>query len=167
MTAIVNASLNWGIGKDGALLYPIPEDMRFFRRMTQGQVVVMGSGTLSSFPGQRPLKDRVNIILSRRAGFAPEGFLVCRDLSQLRDTLGDFPGKEIFVIGGQQIYALLIAYCDKAYVTRVKAHREADAFFPDLDALPGWELAESSPESQHEGVSFCFCTYHNHAPAPL
>ena len=65
MKAIVHVDKNWGIGRGNALMFRLPEDMKFFKQTTTGNVVVMGGNTLRSFPGGRPLKDRKNIVLSR------------------------------------------------------------------------------------------------------
>ena len=69
MKSIVAVYVNWGIGYKGNLLQRIPEDMRFFKQMTLGKVVVMGSKTFESLPGREPLKDRINIILSKSKDF--------------------------------------------------------------------------------------------------
>lgn len=68
MRAIVNVNEEWGIGRGGELLVSIPEDMKFFRKTTAGSIVIMGRKTLESFPGGRPLKGRVNIVLTSDAG---------------------------------------------------------------------------------------------------
>ena len=73
MNLIVAADRNWAIGKGGDLIYSIPEDMKYFRRMTQGKTVVMGRKTLESFPGGKPLPKRVNVVLSSNPDYAPEG----------------------------------------------------------------------------------------------
>ena len=78
IAAIAAVSRNFGIGKDNDLLYNIPEDKKYFRRMTLGKTVVMGRKTLESLPNSKPFKDRRNIVLSRNEGFAPEGAEVCR-----------------------------------------------------------------------------------------
>ena len=69
MNIIVAVDKNYGIGRDGGLLFSIPEDMAYFRSMTRGKTVIMGRKTLESLPGGRPLKDRRNIVFSRNAVF--------------------------------------------------------------------------------------------------
>ena len=78
MQAILSADLNWGIGYRGELLMRVPEDMKRFRAMTTGKVVVMGRKTLESLPGKKPLKDRVNIVLSKTAQYSDDGLVLCR-----------------------------------------------------------------------------------------
>lgn len=167
MQAIVNTSENWGIGLEGELLFPIPEDMRFFRQTTLNKVVVMGRGTQQSFPGGHPLKNRVNIVLSSRQGFAPQGFVVCQNLGQLALALQPYPTEDVFVIGGENVYRQLLPYCSQAWVTRVRARKKADTYFPNLDENPDWKLVEQMAASQYEGTAFAFCRYINSKVEPL
>lgn len=167
MQAIVNVDQNWGIGCGGDLLFPIPNDMKFFRETTQGKVVVMGSKTLASFPSGKPLKNRTNIVLTRRSDYAPEGVQVCRSLAELSQLLAPYAPEDVFVIGGQSIYSQLIDYCESALVTKVDAAGDADTYFPNLDSRDGWTLAEEGAPMEHEGVYYRFCTYHNSNPLCL
>lgn len=79
MKAIVNVNESWGIGRDGELLVNIPEDMKFFRTTTAGSVVIMGRKTLESFPGAKPLKGRVNVVLTRDASRIPKESIAAAD----------------------------------------------------------------------------------------
>jgi dihydrofolate reductase len=167
MQAIVAADLNFAIGCGGQMIYHLPEDLKFFARMTRGKVLVMGRGTLESLPGGKPLKDRVNIVLSRDARCAPPGVVMARSLSQLEAIIAPYPADEVMVIGGQQIYALLIDCCSQAHVTRVRATAPADRFFPNLDQRPGWELAEESPVYESGGIPYTHCLYVNRQSKPL
>lgn len=167
MKAIVNVDENWGIGCGGSLLFPIPEDMKFFRETTSGKVVVMGRKTLESFPGAAPLKNRVNILFSRTPGLVVPGATVVGDIPQLRSALAGCPPEEVYVIGGQAVYHLLLGYCSTALVTRVQARGKADTFFPNLDTNPNWQLTLQSETKEHEGTRFTFCTYQNHNPKAL
>ena len=82
MQIIVAADKHWAIGKDGDLLWHLPEDMKFFREKTPGNVVVMGRKTLDSFPGGKPLKNRVNLVLSRDEGFSREGAEIVHSMEE-------------------------------------------------------------------------------------
>ena len=82
MKIIVAADKNWGIGKDNKLLVSIPADMKMFRQETTGKVCVMGRKTLESFPGKKPLKNRVNIVLTRNTDYAPEGVTLCGSVEE-------------------------------------------------------------------------------------
>ena len=157
MKMIACADLDWGIGKDGDLLYNIPEDMKFFRTMTSGKTVIMGRSTLESLPGAKPLPKRRNIILSKTLA-SVEGAEVCRDEKELIALLGD-ECDDAFVIGGESIYGGLLHLCDTAYITRVDSRREADRHIPDLDTDPEWEIAEASDERECDGITFRFVTY--------
>lgn len=170
MKAIVAVTKNWGIGKDNQLLISIPEDMKFFRNKTAGAIVIMGRKTLESFPGGRPLKNRVNIVITRDPSFAPEGVLSVHDVDEAvrkaeevrkTDLLEDGRERETFVIGGASIYGQMADLCDTIYVTKIDADCEADAFFPDLDSRAGWMVAEESETAEHEGLRYRFVTYKN------
>ena len=159
MQIIVAADKNWAIGKNGDLLWHLPEDMKFFREKTTGNVVVMGRKTLDSFPGGKPLKNRINLVLSANPEFSREGVSVVRSIDEALEYLQAYGPEQIFIIGGGRIYREFLPYCDKAYVTRVEQEFEADTYFPDLDADEGWELCEQGERREHEGLSYAFTTY--------
>lgn len=159
MKAIVNADRNWGIGFQNGLLVHIPSDMRFFREKTTGNVVVMGRKTLESLPGGRPLADRDNIILTRDPALNVKGAAVVHSVEELQQLLTDIDTDRVYVIGGAEIYRLLLPYCDTVYVTRVDYAYQADAFFPDLDEMPDWEMTEESEEQTCHDMEFTFRTY--------
>ncbi len=158
ITAIAAVSENWGIGYKGGLLFHIPEDMKNFRTVTSGHTVVMGRKTLLSFPDGKPLKNRNNAVLSRRADFKPEGAAVFGSVEEVLKYIED-AGDEVFIIGGGEIYREFLPYCQKALITRVNAAPEADTFFPDLERSREWTLTEQSEEKEHNGIKFRFCTY--------
>ena len=146
MKAIAAADKNWGIGQGNKLLISIPADMRFFRDKTTGHIVVMGRKTLESFPNGKPLRDRVNIVLTRDLNYSVKGAEVVHSIEELTKLLEQYPSDEVYVIGGEQIYRQLLPYCDTAYITKIDYAYQADAFFPDLDADDAWEVAEESEE---------------------
>lgn len=159
MNAIVAVDQNWAIGNEGRLLFSIPEDMEFFREKTSNKVVVMGRTTLESFPNGRPLKNRVNIVLSRRMDYAPEGVITVHDLEGLRRELAPYKESDIFVIGGGMVYRLLLDWCDRVYVTHIEtAARAADTSFPKLTGL-GFHLTEESERKQSGDLYYRFCVY--------
>ena len=159
MYCIVAADKNWGIGLDNRLLVSIPKDMQFFKDHTMGHVVVMGRKTLESFPGGRPLKGRINLVLTRDPSYQKEGALILHSLEELKNKLKSYPDEEIYCIGGEQIYHLLLPLCDKAYVTRIDASYHADAFFPDLDRAEDWSITEEVGPFFYEEISYRFLTY--------
>lgn len=159
MKAIVAVSGDWGIGKDNDLLYNIPEDKKFFRSMTLGKVVVMGRKTLESMPGGKPLKDRTNIVLTRNSDYKPEGVTVCKSKEELYTEIGKYNSNDVMVIGGAEIYSMLLDECDTAYITKIDDKKPADKFFPVLDKNTDWKMTECSEEKEYEGIRYKFCTY--------
>lgn len=155
MQAIVSVDQNWGIGKDGALLRPISADLKRFKALTMDHSVILGRKTLASFPGGRPLPGRPHLVLSRDPGFCPEGVQVFRDLDAL---LAAAPA-DSFVIGGESVYRALLGRCERVYVTKIMSTFEADVFFPNLDERPDWEIIETQPELEENGVRFQYVTY--------
>ena len=134
MKAIVAVDKDWAIGKDGKLLYRIPEDMDFFRDMTIGNTVVMGRKTFTSI-GSRILPKRRNIIIThngslyrnmcKRMFVSSEGF----DMLFKKDESDSI----YFIIGGESIYKKYYRQCDEIYVTMIDAESEdPDRYFPDL-----------------------------------
>lgn len=170
MNLIVAADENWGIGREGRLLFQLSPDLKKFKARTLYGTVIMGRKTLESLPGGRPLKNRINIVLSRtltqpQAAPAEERVLICRDLSELKSRLAaleQYPADgDVWIIGGAEVYREMLPYCKLAYVTRVQAAAAADKFFPDLAQEPGWQLKESGVPQQWEGVTFRFDIYEN------
>jgi dihydrofolate reductase len=161
MKAILSADLNWGIGCGGKLLQRVPEDMKFFMKMTTGKVVVMGRETFESLPGMQPLKDRVNIVLSKNGRFENESLIVSRSLEELFQELEKYPSGDVFVIGGESVYTQLLPYCSEVYVTRFEKVFEADRHFPNLDVMGNWELVSESAASNYKDMNFRFLKYAN------
>ena len=160
MRAILHADKNWGIGAKNALMFKIPLDMKFFKEKTTGNVVVMGSNTLKSFPGGKPLKDRVNIVLYPD-GEERDDCLIVRSLEDLFAEIKKFDPDKVYVIGGQMMYKTLLPYCDEVLVTKVDAEGEADAFFENLDENKNFALAYKSAPQITNGYTVTFITYKN------
>ena len=160
MIAIVAVDENWGIGCDGELLFNIPEDMQFFKKMSDGKVVVMGYATLISLPNSKPLKNRTNIVLTKR-DLNIDGVIVCRSIDELLKTAKKYSPDDVIVMGGEQVYAQLLDYCHKIYVTKIKGMKKADRYFPNVDLLDNWKLADISEEKEHNGLKYSFNEYIN------
>ena len=160
MKLIVAVCEDWGIGVDGDQPFYIPQDLRRFKEMTLGKVLVMGRVTLAALPNG-PLKRRTNIVLTRDTDFSMEGVAICNSLQELMRHLSQYDTDDVFVIGGQQIYELLLDCCDTAYVTKIFANVSTDRGFPDLDAMDNWHLHSQSEMKEHEGLRFCYCEYRN------
>ncbi len=159
MKMIVCVSKDFGIGYKGDLLFSLPPDMKFFREQTKEKVVIMGRGTLDSFPNGAPLKNRVNIVLTRDENFAREGTEVFHSKEEILEYVKKFPTDDVFVIGGGQIYEMFKDDCSEALVTKVKKSVPCDTYFFDIDKDCRWELREESELMEHEGTEFSFCTY--------
>lgn len=159
MNLIVAVDKNWGIGKNNKLLTSIPADMKFFVSKTTGNVVVMGRKTLESFPNKKPLKNRVNIVLTRNPDYQVEGAIVVRSDEEIQAELAKYDSEKIFVIGGESIYKKMLNMCDVAYVTKMDYAYDADAHFPNLDEMDNWELAEAGEEETYFDLEYAFCTY--------
>ncbi|MCL1845950.1 MAG: dihydrofolate reductase, partial [Defluviitaleaceae bacterium] len=133
MNLSVAISSNRGIGCKNELLFRISEDLRHFRALTEGKIVVMGHNTLKSLPNGKPLPRRTNIVLSRQIGLKIPGAIVCNSLEALDKILHNYSPENIFIIGGEEIYSQLLNRCNVAYITKVDACPPADAFFPNID----------------------------------
>ena len=112
MKAIVAVDEKWGIGKNNDLLFNIPEDMKFFREKTKGMTVCMGYNTLLSFPGSKPLKNRVNIVLAPD-GVERDDCIVTHTLPELASELSKYDTDTVFVIGGAMFYKTMLPYCSE------------------------------------------------------
>lgn len=167
MQLIVAVDQNWGIGYQGKLLFSIAEDMKHFRSVTTDKVVVMGRATLESLPSGKALPKRVNIVLSTNEAFAPADVTVVHSEDALLRAVSVYREQDVFVIGGEAIYRRLLPYCTTAHITRVReAAQHVDRYFPQIDTLEGWTLAEEAAAKGSESPVYSFCTYHNSAPKP-
>jgi dihydrofolate reductase len=163
MKAILHADREWGIGKNNSLMFSIPADMKFFRETTTGNVVVMGANTLKSFPNAKPLKNRVNIVLSRSME-KRDDCIVVRGLEELFSVLKEYSEKQVYVIGGACIYKLLLPYCDEVIVTKVDAVGGADTFFENLDNNKNFVVSNETAPIDTNGYTIKFVTYKNLTP---
>ena len=159
MNLIVSADENWAIGNKNQLLVRIPNDMKQFRNMTTGKVVVLGRKTLETFPQGQPLKDRTNIILSGSPGFPVKGAVTVSSVEKLLEELKKYPDEDIFIIGGESVYRQMLPYCNTAHVTKVDHAYEADSYFTDLDRDPEWEITADSDEQVYFDITYRFVKY--------
>lgn len=159
MKAIACADKNWGIGRNNRLLVSIPSDMKFFRQTTTGKVVVMGRKTLESFPNGMPLKNRINIVLTGNRDYQVKDAVIVHSQDELMEELKKYNTDDVYVIGGESIYRMMLPYCDTVYITRVDRAFEADTFFPNLDEADEWAMTEESEEQTCFDLEFCFTKY--------
>ncbi|HCT63974.1 MAG TPA: diacylglycerol kinase [Lachnospiraceae bacterium] len=163
MIMIVAADEKWGIGINGDLLMPLPEDMMFFREKTKDSVIIMGRKTLLSFPDGKPLKNRINIVITGDKNFVEDGCVVCHSVEEAAQISKNYKDKDVFVVGGGTVYRQMLKYCDTAYITKIcKTFNEADTFIDNLDTFGEWSVVDESELRQHNGVEFKFVTYKKH-----
>jgi dihydrofolate reductase len=130
VTLVVAAAANGVIGRDGALPWRLPDDLKRFKALTLGKPILMGRCTFESIG--RPLPGRLNIVITRNADFiAPPGVVVVTGLHAALEAAGDAP--EVMVIGGAEIYALALPIASRVHLTRVHADVVGDTRFPALD----------------------------------
>ena len=159
MNVIAAVDNNWAIGYQGSLLVRIPSDQKMFREMTEGKVIVMGRKTLETFPQKQPLKNRINIVLSRNEEYTVKGALVVHSIKELMEELKKYDDEDIFVVGGSSVYEQLLPYCDTAHITKIDYAYQADAHFPNLEAMPEWELTADSEEQTYFDLEYYFLKY--------
>ena len=159
MKAILSADRNWGIGNGNKLLVSIPSDMKFFRQTTTGKVVVMGRKTLESFPNGQPLKNRTNIVLTENPDYRVKDAVIVHSKEELLKTLEQYDTEDIYIIGGESIYRMMLPYCDTVLVTKIDRAFQADTFFPDLDKMEELEMTEEGEEQTCFDLEFRFTKY--------
>ena len=159
MKLIAAVDNNWAIGNKGALLVRIRTDQMNFRALTTGKVVILGRKTLETFPQKQPLANRTNIILSKNPDYKVKDAIVVHSMDELMEELKKYDTDDVFVIGGESIYKALEPMCDTAIITKVEHSYEADAYFPNLDENPDWELVEEGEEQTCFDLCFTFNTY--------
>ena len=163
MNCIVAVDENWGIGYKNELLVSIPADMKLFREKTTGNVIIMGRKTLESFPNGLPLKNRVNIMLTKSGEASGNGEIVVHSVEEAVAEAGKYEDKEVYVIGGASIYEQFLPYVDKAYVTKIDHAYQADTYFPNLDRNDEWKMTEESEEQTYFDLVYTFCVYERKA----
>ena len=159
MNLIVAVDRNWGIGYKGRLLVSIPNDHKMFRKETLNKVIVYGRKTLETFPLSQPLDRRTNIILSRNPDYQVRGAVVVHSIEELLKELEKYDSEDIYIIGGESIYRQMLPWCDTAHVTMIDYAYQADAFFPDLDRDPEWEITADSEEQTYFDIPYTFVRY--------
>lgn len=153
ISLIVATSDNLGIGKNNQLLWHLPNDFKFFKKITSGHTVIMGRKTFESIG--RPLPNRRNIVITRQKGFAFEGVETASSISEAIDLAAGDP--EIFIIGGAEIYRQTLPQADRIYLTKVSVKLDADAFFPPIDPEE-WQIAEKEnhPADEKHAYPYSF-----------
>lgn len=145
ITMIWAMGRNGVMGKDNGMPWRLPRDMAFFKQQTIGKTIVMGRKTWESF-GSRPLKDRVNVIMTRDKEFTAQGAQVIHSLEEALEYANN---QELMIIGGAQIYEKWLPYADRLLVTRIDEDFEGDTVFPDVE-WSDWGMTEQIPGIKDE-----------------
>ena len=165
---ILNADKKFGIGKRNGLLFNLPLDMKFFRDTTRGHTVCMGENTLLSFPGSKPLKDRLNIVLSLENEYDFPNVIVVHKFDEfLRLIKKHAENEDVYIIGGASIYRQTLPYVDKVLLTKVNADGGAEVFFPNLDEDPNFECVDEGTPLMDGDIEIRFTTYINKNPQKI
>ncbi|MEC9250740.1 MAG: dihydrofolate reductase [Pseudomonadota bacterium] len=160
ISLIVARGRNNIIGSDGDLPWRLSSDLKLFKAITKGKPVIMGRKTWESLP-RKPLPGRLNIVVTRQAGYTAEGAQVVGDMGDAFDAAfiqaNTDRVDEVFVIGGAQIYAAAMTVADRLYLTEVDAAPVGDAAFPDFSEKDWSELGrEVYPASEVDDHAFVF-----------
>ncbi|HTR01353.1 MAG TPA: type 3 dihydrofolate reductase [Candidatus Acidoferrum sp.] len=145
ISLVVAAARNRAIGFNNKMPWHLPEDLKYFKRVTMGKPVIMGRNTFESIG--KPLPGRPNIVISRNGDYKAEGITLAHSLDEALSAARKLLPSgmdEVMVIGGAQIYAQALPQADRLYLTEVDAEPQADAFFPTISRN---EWRETSRES--------------------
>ena len=160
--SILNCDSKWGIGKRNGLLFNLPLDMKFFRETTKGHTVCMGENTLLSFPGSKPLKNRINIVLSQDVNHNYEGVINVHSFDEFLNKIKEYSlNDDVYIIGGASIYRQTLPYVDKVLLTKVHKDGGAEVFFPNLDENENFVMVESKGIVKDGDIDIEFTTYVN------
>lgn len=155
ISLIVAAAKNHAIGKNNQMLWYMPEDFKYFKNQTWGLPVLMGRRTFQALESTA-LPGRLNIILSRDKNFKAEGAVVVQKLEDALFMAQEHHYNELMVIGGAEIYKLLLPKAGRVYLTRIDAtFEDADAYFPELNPRE-WELAASYPHEADDKNPYAY-----------
>jgi dihydrofolate reductase len=150
ISIIVAITENNGIGKNNQLLVHLPEDLKWFKRTTQGHKVIMGKNTFFSLP-KRPLPGRTNVVLSDIPGEKIDGCLMAYAIDDVIEQCDE--NQENFIIGGASVYRQFLPYAQKLYITQIHTSLEADTFFSEIDPVI-WQVVESEKHFSDEKHPF-------------
>lgn len=161
MNFIVVVDQNYGIGYRDQLLAHIPEDLKYFKKMTLGNVIIMGRKTLEGLPGGKPLTNRTTIVLTNNTEYINEEVIVVHNLTELFECLKEYDDDSIFVAGGEAIYQQLIPYCYYGYITYIEETFNADKYLMPIHDMAQWKLIWVSEEKSYNNLNYKFTKYLN------
>ena len=157
LSLIVAMSQNRVIGNNNRLPWHLSEDLKRFKQITMGHPIVMGRKTFESIG--KPLPGRENIILTRDKNFMAMGVTVMHDVEKLL-SWAKIPTQEVFVIGGAEIFKLVLPHAQKIYLTSIEKDFDGDAFFPAIDFKKDFSVVEKTAMmfSQQDNLPYRFLT---------
>ena len=155
MDAIVAVYSDWGIGAKGTQPVVLKADRKLFKQLTDGSTVIVGRKTLEDFPGGKPLKNRRNIVVSRK-DIQIDGAEVVHSLEEAVKAVGD---ERSFVIGGASVFNQFFPALDRVYVTKIDLCPESDSFFPNLDEDPDWIMVDAGEALCENDINYRFTCY--------
>ena len=161
ISLIVAAGSNNEIGKNNTLIWHMPADMKFFKEKTTGHCIITGRKNYESIPEKfRPLPGRTNIVITRQKDYSAPGAIVVNSVDTALAQAEKLGEKEVFIIGGAEIYHQSFNKLDKLYITHVDESFEADTFFPEFNknnwSLESKELFQADNNNKYDCA---FCVY--------
>ncbi|MGF7060394.1 dihydrofolate reductase [Brassicibacter mesophilus] len=164
MKLIFAVDNNWNIGYDGDMLFKISEDLKRFRSLTEGNIIIMGRKTFESLPEKKALPNRINIVITRDKEYKAHNIIVINSLDKLFPLIEKLKSSsenelETFVIGGGNIARQLISYCNKAHITKVFRAFEADTLIPNLDLDDDWKIEKESEVYRQNNLLYKYVDY--------
>jgi dihydrofolate reductase len=152
ISLLVAAAENNVIGTDNRLPWHLPKDLKYFKNLTWGMPVVMGRKTFESF--NKPLAGRRNIVITRQPDWKREGLVVVNNLPSALQAAKDTDAREVFVIGGGEIFREILPQAGRIYLTRVHSLVNGDVYFPALN--DDWKRIKSMQMYKDDKHAFDF-----------
>jgi len=153
ISIIAAVAENKVIGKDNNLVWKLPKDMKYFMHTTLGHHVIMGRKNYESLPHKfKPLKNRVNIVVTRQSEYTAQGTVLVNSIRNGLEYAENNGESEVFIIGGGEIYAESMDVVSRMYITEVKESFEGDTFFPEFDRNLWREVSRTLnfPDDKHQ-----------------
>lgn len=161
ISLIAAITKNHVIGKNNDLPWHLPDDMKYFMQTTKAHHVIMGRKNYESIPEKfRPLPNRTNIVVTRQKDFHASGCKIVNSLEEGIAIARAAGEKELFIIGGSEIYALGMPYADQLYLTEINAILDGDTYFPSFEKTQWVEKSRTHHEADaRHAHAFDFVIY--------
>lgn len=163
MILLFGVDNNWNIGYKGDLLIKISEDLKRFKKLTTGNIIIMGRKTFESLPNKKALPNRINIVMTTDKDYNEDNIIVVHSTEELLEKLEELNPNydmENYLIGGGNICRSLMPYCTKAYITKIfKTFEKADTTMPNLDEDDTWKIEKTSEIHSQDDVEYQYVDY--------